>query len=71
MRIGRLQASRFFRERVPVEEQRLLGMFGAAYAAYAAATPILIPGVHGFWSTLQYRQASSGDSTHSVAREDG
>ena len=42
-----LQVVRFFRRRVPEEERRLVEMFGVAYAAYAARTPIWIPTVEG------------------------
>jgi len=39
--------SRFFRERIPYEEDTLATFFGREYAAYASRTGIWIPGVKG------------------------
>jgi hypothetical protein len=57
-----LQASAFFRRRVPIEEGRLLAMFGQEYARYATRTPILIPGVHGYAPREVYAAAAGGSS---------
>lgn len=39
----KLQAWKFFQERIAVEEQQLRLFFGESYSQYAAKTPTLIP----------------------------
>lgn len=53
------QVARFFTERLAFEERHLTAMFKDAYVAYAASTPLRMPGVR---AVVPYRP--KGRDTH-------